>query len=102
MAYIKPKFLHIGESTDPDVVGYKVYWAVPPEVIIYEPENGRSVGLLTRIALPLAGMPNIDGQLTIGVTAIDDVGNESDPAEGTFPFDFIPPTGPTSLSVSDN
>jgi hypothetical protein len=101
MAYIKPKFLSIGASTDPDVVGYKVYWAVPPGTIVYNPENGVNVGLTTKIALPLAGMPNIDGKLTIGVTAIDDVGNESDPAEGTFPFDFIPPTGPTSLSVSD-
>jgi len=102
VAYIKPKYLNIGASTDPDVVGYKVYWAVPPAVIIYDPVNGVGVGLITRIALPLAGMPNIDGELTVGVTAVDNHENESDPAEITFPFDFIPPTGPTSLSVSDD
>jgi hypothetical protein len=100
--YIKPKFLNIGASTDPDVVGYKVYWAVPPAAIDYAPTNGVNVGLTTKIALPVVGMPNIDGELKIGVTAVDDVGNESDPSEGTFPFDFIPPTPPTSLSVSDS
>jgi hypothetical protein len=44
-------------------------------------------------------MPNIDGQLTIGIVAVDDAGNESDPAEGTFPFDFQPPAPPTNLAV---
>lgn len=99
--YIKPKFLNIGASTDPDVVGYKIYWSIPPVVIDFSPVNGVNVGLITKIALPVVGMPTIDGELNIGVTAVDDVGNESDPAQGTFPFDFIPPSSPTGLSVSD-
>lgn len=100
--YIKPKFLNIGASTDPDVVGYKVYWAIPPANIDYAPAKGVNVGLTTKIALPVAGMPQHDGELKIGVTAVDDAGNESDPAEGQFPFDFMPPSPPTGLSISDD
>jgi hypothetical protein len=44
-------------------------------------------------------MPNIDGELTIGIVAVDDVGNESDPAEGTFPFDISPPAPPKGLMI---
>lgn len=90
-----------GASTDPDVIDYLVRWAIPPGTINYNPElnPGLNIGKVTQVSLPLSGMPNIDGQLTIGITARDDVGNESDPAEGTFPFDFQPPAPPTSLVV---
>lgn len=101
MAYIKPKTMMWGASSDPDVVTYVVRWAVPPQTINYDPvvDPGYDVGKVTSCSLPLPGMPNIDGELTIGVTARDDVGNESDPAEGTFPFDFIAPAPPTDLRV---
>jgi len=99
--YIKPKKMMWGASPDPDVIDYLVRWAVPPEAIDYNPESnpGLSVGGVIQVSLPLIGMPNIDGWLTIGITAKDDAGNESDPAEGTFPFDFQPPAPPTNLAV---
>lgn len=99
--YIKPKKMMWGASPDPDVVSYVVRWAIPSEAIDYDPtvNPGVDVGLVTQIPLPIAGMPNIDGELTIGLTAKDDAGNESDPAEGTFPFDFQPPAPPTNLVV---
>ena len=102
MAYIKPKTMAWGASPDTDVVSYAVRWAIPPTAINYDPtvNPGLDVGRVTSVRLPLTGMPNIDGQLTIGVTAKDDVGNESDPAEGTFPFDFKAPAPPTSLVIS--
>ena len=101
MAYIKPKTMMWGLSPDPDVVTYVVRWAVPPVVIDYNPVTnpGFSVGLVSQVSLPLPSMPSIDGQLTIGIVAQDDAGNESDPAEGTFPFDFIAPSPPTNLTV---
>ena len=99
--YIKPKTLMWGQSTDPDVTGYVVRWAVPPTAIDYNPSSnpGLNVGNVSQVQLPLAGMPNIDGELTIGIVAVDDVGNESDPAEGTFPFDFSPPGPPKGLMI---
>lgn len=102
MAYIKPKNMTWGASTDGDVVSYVVRWAIPPLTIEYNPtvNAGLDVGKVTTVKLPLIGMPSIDGSLTIGVTAQDDVGNESDPVEGTFPFDFKAPTAPTNLVVS--
>ena len=101
MAYIKPKTMAWGTSPDPDVVSYVVRWAIPPDVIIYDPiaNPGVDVGKVTTVSLPMSQMPIVDGQLTLGVTAKDDVGNESDPAEGTFPFDFQPPAPPTNLVV---
>lgn len=99
--YIKPKTMSWGAPPDPDVVGFIVRWAIPPTAVEYNPEvnPGFNVGMVTQVALPLPGMPNIDGELTIGLTAVDDVGNESDPAEITFPFDFIAPSPPTDLVV---
>lgn len=101
MAYIKPKRLVWGASPDSDVTHYVVRWAVPPEVIEYNPtiNPGVNVGLVSEVSLPMSGMPGIDGQLTIGIVAVDDAGNESEAAEGTFPFDFIPPAPPTSIAV---
>lgn len=101
MAWVKSRTMMWGASPDSDVADYVVRWAVPPQSIIYDPivNPGLNVGLVTQVTLPLPGMPNIDGQLTIGITARDDVGNESDPAEGTFPFDFIAPSPPTDLQV---
>lgn len=102
MAYIKPKTLRWGASPDPDVVGYKLRWALPADPIEYDPaiNPGFDLGLVTSVALPVAGMPSIDGDIKLGLTAIDDVGNESDPAEGVFPFDFSPPAPPTGLFIS--
>jgi hypothetical protein len=41
-----------------------------------------------------------EGSYLVGVSAVDDQGNESDIAEITHPFDFVPPKPPTGLSVS--
>jgi len=101
MSYIKPKIMMWGESLDLDVDHYQVRWAIPPAIINYDPiiNAGVNVGKVVQVSLPLAGMPSVDGQLKIGLTAVDDVGNESDPAEGTFPFDFLPPAPPTNLVI---
>jgi len=98
MAYIVSKRMAWGAANDPDVVGYRVMWAIPPAVLDKaNPQlnlNFSDVGRVTQINLPLEAMPKIDGELEIAIAAIDDVGNMSDAVGGIFPFDFQAPGSP--------
>ena len=93
MAKIATKVLAWGASPDTSVVSYEVLWCVPPALIDYTSPNV-NVGNVTQVTLPLAGMPTINGNLTIGVAAVDDVGNLSDIMSATFPFRFQAPAPP--------
>jgi len=98
MAKIAQKTLSWGASSDADVIGYRLRWAIPPALIDYTTPSF-DVGKVTQVALPVTGMPLIDGQLTMGLTAVDDVGNESDIATLTAPFDLVAPAPPTGLMI---
>jgi hypothetical protein len=97
MPYIVPKTLNWPPSPDEatDVVSYNVYWAIPPATLNKTAPNLNpnflNVGKVNKIALPLAGMPQVDGNLEIGVAPVDDVGNIGDIVSDIFPFDFKPP-----------
>lgn len=93
MAKIVQKKLGWDPSPDADIQSYNVYWAIPPATVDYD-SSKLNVGKVTEVNLPLAGMPNIDGNLTIGVAAVDDVGNISDISKATLPFDFQAPQPP--------
>lgn len=72
-----------GASSDPDVVGYIIRWALNGDPVDYS-AAGVNLGLVTEVALPLVGMPNYSCIMTVGITAVDDLGNESTPSEDTF------------------
>jgi hypothetical protein len=76
-----------------------IRWALPADLIDYSPGAGVDLGNVLAAALPVAGMPQVDGDLKIGLVAYDDVGNESDQAKSVFPFDFTPPTPPTGWFI---
>jgi hypothetical protein len=99
MAKIRTYTLTWGASVDTDVVGYRLRWAVPPAVIDYS-TTYLDLGKVTTIQIPVAGMPSVNGNVTLGLTAVDNAGNESDIATITTPFDFIAPAPPTNLKVS--
>ena len=93
MAKIATKTLAWGASPDASVVSYDVFWSVPPTPVDYTSPNV-NVGNVTQVSLPLSGMPTLNGNLTIGVASVDDVGNISDIMSGTFPFRFQAPAPP--------
>ena len=102
MAKIVKRTINWGASTAPDVQGYKFYWKVGEgEVVDYLSDN-QDVGNVTNITIPddAPTFPLVDDLVQIGITAYDDVGNESDmTVASNVPFDFTAPDAPTNLVV---
>ena len=104
MAKVVDKIFRWNASTSPDVVGYKLY--VGTDAIDYN-TTSVDVGNITEVnlgALSNQGfgpLVNAEGTFNIGVSALDQVGNESDIAvlNGVV-LDFVPPAAPTGLTVS--
>jgi hypothetical protein len=89
-------------STAADVKGYKLYWAQGADAQVDYLSDNMDVGNVTQIIIPdyIPNFPLIDDMMTIGITAYDDVGNESDMTIlSNVPFDFTAPDAPTNLVV---
>jgi hypothetical protein len=97
MAKIKRRRLKWVASSSPQVVGYKLYWS----------ENGglnydsqwAMLGNVTEIVLPddvQSFKPN-GGPIEFGVTAVDELGNESDMVTLKAPYQFNVPQAPDDL-----
>ncbi len=99
-----------------DVVGYNLYYRdsanpiggplnyddsvvrnVPVEILEGDDDGKGSIDLST-VDWSLGGIPN-DSMILFGVSAVDDVGNESDIAQlpGVVPFDQEAPDAPSEL-----
>jgi len=85
----------------PDVAGYRLYWAVGGGVD-YNSEF-LEVGNVTEIILPddVPSFPLVAGNIEIGVTAVNQRGNESDMSVFSAPFDFTAPRAPGNIMVKD-
>lgn len=91
-------------STASDVVNYKVYWSLQaagnPS---YTSDNVATAAGKTSLILPdeAPTFPTAtEANYLFGITAVDDVGNESDMAiTPTVAIDFLAPTPPTALVV---
>lgn len=101
MANIKKTQISWTKSGSVDVVGYKIYYVPEGEVLNYGSPN-ISVGDVDIVVIPddVPEFPLLDGMYQIGLTAVDDVGNESDILIQTVPFDFVAPDAPTNLEVT--
>jgi len=90
-------------STSPDVVAHKVYWCPETDDLDYESDSIRVEMPKTNLILPdeAPSFPEEEGNFKIGISSVDDVGNESDIIEISFPFDFAAPDAPTNLVVED-
>jgi hypothetical protein len=97
MAKIKRRRLKWVASNSSQVVGYKLYWS----------ENGDlnydsqwvMLGNVTEIVLPddvKSFTPN-GGPIEFGITAVDELGNESDMVTLTAPYQFNIPKAPDDL-----
>ena len=101
MAKVKNYTIMWTKSTSTDVVGYKVYYVPESETLTYAAPNVE-VGDVDTVAIPadVPDFPLIDGIYKIGLSAVDDVGNESDIIEKTVPFDLVAPDAPTNLEIA--
>lgn len=101
MSKIKSKVLSFGSSDSPDVVSYKLYVAAAGEDLTYESE-AFDLGMVTSVDLSaIPALTAKDGVFSIGVTAIDDGGNESDMSVvNGVALDFLAPNPPGSVSVA--
>lgn len=99
MAKIKKRRLSWKASSSSQVVGYKLYWSEGSGVDY----SSKSVqlGNVTEIVLPdaVASFNPGNGPIEIGLTAVDELGNESDMATLSAPYQFCVPEAPQELKI---
>jgi len=102
MAKIRKKKIHWTASTDPDVVGYKLYWTRLGTGVIYSPPFSH-VGNVTGVILPddVPSFPLTAGEFGFRVTAVNHLGNESEIGVLAAHIDFLPPLPPRNLVTDD-
>lgn len=101
MPKINTKTISWNESESADVVSYKVYYKMDDgQPFGYNDSNieSQETKVLTPDDFP-EGAFSEEGDYLIGVSAVDDAGNESDIMEVSHPFDFVPPEPVTGLNV---
>jgi hypothetical protein len=96
MAKIKGRRLIWEPSSSSSVVSYKLYWAEQGEVNYDSP--CAMVGNVSEVMLPeqVPSFPVVRGPIELGITAVNEVGNESDMVVIAAPFQFSVPDAPTS------
>lgn len=102
MAKVLNKTFSWTVSNSPDVVGHNVYVKTGTVAPTYTDLKQYYALPVASVNLPdgFTGFPLFDGDYMIGVSAVDDWGNESDIVSIKSPFDFIAPNAPTNLKVT--
>ena len=99
MAKIKKRRLSWLASSSSQVVGYKLYWSQGGGVN-YDSQCV-TLGNITELILP----DNVDaftpgsGPIELGITAVDELGNESDMVTVMAPYQFSVPKAPKGLHM---
>lgn len=90
-------------STDVDVVAHRVYVAANPDALDFTSPMAEVPMPEDKVLVPdnFPGFPLRDTDYQIGVTSVDDVGNESDMTVIQHPFDFSAPSAPSQVWVED-
>jgi hypothetical protein len=96
MAKVKKRRLVWEPSASPNVIGYKLYWAKEGDVNYDSP--CAMIGNAPEVVLPeqVPSFPIVKGSIELGITAVNEVGNESDMVILAAPFQFSVPDAPTS------
>ena len=97
MARVKKRKLGWAASTSPQVIGYKLYWAEGEKVSYDWP--CAVLGNVTEIVLPddVEGFNPQGGPVELGITAMDELGNESDLITFSAAYQFKIPQAPEEL-----
>lgn len=107
MAKVKETWLRFPPSDSIDVITNKIYIEESPTNITYDSQSfdigNNIVDELVEVNLGLIeGMTTMDGVYNVGVTALDDRGNESSfTLMNDVPLDFLAPNPVGLLSISD-
>ena len=99
MAKLKKRILRWQASSSPQVIGYKLYWSDSGD-LSYD-SNQAKLGNVTEIVLPddvETFKPN-SGPLELGITSVDELGNESDMIKLVAPYQFSVPEAPRNLRI---
>lgn len=99
MAKIKKRKLHWKASESPQVVGYKIYWS-DGEAVSYDSPSA-TLGNVTQVLLPddIVGFSPGKGPVEFGITAMDELGNESDMVTFAALYQFNVPQAPQEVSM---
>jgi hypothetical protein len=97
MAKIKRRRLKWVASSSPQVVGYKLYWSQNGD-LNYDSQC-LMLGNVTEIVLPddVKSFKPDGGSVEFGVSAVDELGNESDMVTLKAPYQFNIPKAPDDL-----
>ena len=101
MANVRKYQISWTKAANVDIVGYKIYYTPAGDTLNYSSPS-IIAGDVDTLIIPddAPDFPLIDGNYQIGITAVDDVGNESDFLVKTVPFDLVAPDAPTNLEVT--
>ena len=97
MARMKKRKLSWQPSRSSQVVGYKFYWSFGGEVD-YASQSVK-LGNITQVTLPddVEAFVPTNGPVEFGITAVDELGNESDMVTLKAPYQFNVPKAPEDL-----
>jgi hypothetical protein len=100
MGKIKSRKVRWEPSSTPDVK-YRLYWSIGGGVDYHS--DHADVGNVTEINLPngVPLFPLTSGRFELGISAINEAGNESELTKATVHVNFTVPEAPKSLRVED-
>ena len=108
MAKVNQAFIRFAPSASTDVTGYKLYVQLDPQPVTYTSTfcalgNPAPSGSPPQIQIDLStlpGMTSYDGLYNIGVSSVDDDGNESSMSvKNGVQLDFVAPDPPGAVEV---
>lgn len=104
---IKEVTLKFLPSGSPDVVGYKLYYVPQGQTLDYSSPSidlgAPELDADGKVAVQVKELPNFqasDEVFTLGVTAVDDAGNESEMSSADVTLDFTAPDAPGPIEIA--
>jgi len=98
---VKNVTLSFPASGSIDVVGYKLYMEAVPTEVSYESQSFDLGNATTVDMSSLPGITTTDGVYNLGISAVDDAGNESSfSLINDVPLDFLAPDAPGEITIT--
>jgi hypothetical protein len=101
MGKVKQKRVRWNPSPSEGLLSYRLYWSLD-DCVDYASDHA-DLGLVTDVVLPddIPSFPWVSGQVELGITAVNQGGNESDMTKIKTSLDFVVPHPPMGLVVED-